>query len=135
MCLYTKQCNGAFLYVLLYVDHLLICGNADEFRATFHLADFMALEKELARKGIKLANIPATIPTTKRKLVIYEDEHRLITFFSLTVSSPPKRPAIFNNQNRLGHATYSAKEFDIVLRETQNNEDFVRKNELVPSEV
>src|SRR6218665_1275613 len=34
LCLYTKQCNGALLYVLLYVDDLLICGNAEMIKET-----------------------------------------------------------------------------------------------------
>ena len=34
LCLYTKHCNGALLYVLLYVDDLLICGNAEMIKET-----------------------------------------------------------------------------------------------------
>ena len=47
LCLYTKQCNDALLYVSLYVDDFLICGNVEMIKET---ADMLNVYIRFIRK-------------------------------------------------------------------------------------
>ena len=107
----------------------------DEFDAIFYLSDCMGLEKALMSKGIDLKTIQARKTTKKEPVEIYDYEFQLITFFSIPVPSPFKRRAIFGIQNRLAHAAYTEDEFEVVLKECQNNEEFMLKCEVTQSEV
>jgi len=107
----------------------------DEFDAICYVSDCMGLETALKSKGIDLQTIQARKTTKKKPVVIYDNEHQLIRFFSIPVPNPFKRRAVFGIQNRLSHAAFTEDEFEIVLKECQNNEEFMLKCEVTQSEV
>jgi len=77
-------------------------------------------------------------PMEKKLIYVNHQEFRLVEFFKLYVppkSTPSEDQELFDAKHCLTHSTFSDAEFDLVLDECKQNQDFVTRYRIKVNEV